>query len=93
NEIYAKSLLYDQFARRLGRERSLENLGLVNVVYPEFDNIVLPEEASLLKINIAEWKDLLKIAADYTIRYLFNFTFDDSMHKFTSKFYRHQHFS
>lgn len=90
NEIYAKSLLYDQFARRLGRERSLENLGLVNVVYPELDNVALPDEASLLKINIDEWKDLLKIAADYTVRYNFNFTFDDSMHKFTSKFYRHQ---
>src|SRR5699024_7306468 len=37
-DYYAKALLYDQFARRLPRERSLENLGLVNLVYPALDN-------------------------------------------------------
>ncbi len=87
-QIYAKSLLYGQFARRIGRERSLENLGLVNVVYPELDSVILPEEASLLNINLQEWKTLLKIAADYVIREGFNFTFDDRMRQFNSRLYR-----
>lgn len=85
--LYAKSLLYSLFARRIGRERSLENLGLINVVYPAFDSVILPEEASVLNINLEEWKALLKIAADYVIRYDFNFTFDDQMRKFNSKIY------
>ncbi len=88
NEAYAKALLYDQFARRIPRERSLENLGLVNIVYPKLDDIVAPEIANKLGINKEEWQSLLKIAADYIIRYNFNFSFDDAMRLFTSKFYR-----
>lgn len=88
NETYAKSLLYDQFARRIPRERSLENLGLVNVVYPSLDNIPAPEIAIKLGINKEEWSSLLKVSADYIIRYNFNFSFDDAMRLFTSKFYR-----
>ena len=88
NETYAKALLYDQFARRIPRERSLENLGLVNIVYPKLDDVVAPEIAHKLGINKEEWQSLLKIAADYIIRYNFNFSFDDAMRLFTSKFYR-----
>lgn len=88
NETYAKALLYDQFARRIPRERSLENLGLVNIVYPKLDEVVAPEIANKLGINKEEWQSLLKIAADYIIRYNFNFSFDDAMRLFTSKFYR-----
>ena len=90
NETYAKSLLYDQFARRIPRERSLENLGLVNIVYPNLENIQLPEIAIKLNITKEEWQNLLKIAADYTLRYNFHFFFDDSMRLFSSKFYRSQ---
>lgn len=90
NETYAKSLLYDQFARRIPRERSLENLGLVNLIYPALDNIILSEIAKQLNISKEEWQDLLKIAADYVIRYNFNFFFDDAMRLFSSKFYRSQ---
>ncbi|CAL2085281.1 DEAD/DEAH box helicase [Tenacibaculum sp. 190524A02b] len=88
NETYAKTLLYDQFARRIPRERSLENLGLVNIVYPKLENVVTPEIATKLGINKEEWQSLLKIAADYIIRYNFNFSFDNAMLLFTSKFYR-----
>lgn len=88
NESYAKSLLYDQFSRRIPRERSLENLGLVNIVYPELDNNLLPSIGTELGLSQEEWQSLLKIAADYVIRYNFNFFFDDSMRLFTSKFYR-----
>ncbi|MCQ4040216.1 DEAD/DEAH box helicase [Riemerella anatipestifer] len=86
--VYAKSLLYDQFARRIKRERSLENLGLVNLVYPSFDNLTLPNEASVLNITIDEWKSLLKIAADYVLRMNFHFDFDASMYQFSSNLYR-----
>ena len=68
--------------RRLKRERSLENLGLVNLVYPSFDNLTLPDEAKELGINLAEWKDLLKFPQ--TIFYDINFIliFDESMYLF-----------
>ncbi|AIY12566.1 hypothetical protein M667_04755 [Cellulophaga baltica NN016038] len=88
NEAYAKSLLYDQFARRIPRERSLENLGLINIVYPSLDNLQAPDIAVKMGIDNMEWVDLLKIATDYIIRYNFNFFLDDSMREFTSKFYR-----
>lgn len=87
NDTYAKAILYDQFARRLQRERSLENLGLVNIVYPSLDTVILSEIAKELKINKEEWKNLLKIAADYVIRNNINFFFDDSLRLFTTKFY------
>jgi len=88
NEAYAKSLLYDQFARRIPRERSLENLGLINIVYPGLDGLQSPEIAIKLGIDNNEWIDLLKIAADYILRYNFSFFLDDAMRVFTSKFYR-----
>jgi superfamily II DNA/RNA helicase len=90
SDIYAKSLLYDQFARRIPRERSLENLGLVNLVYPDLDDVMLPDIAEKLYITNEEWRSLLKIALDYIIRYNFCFSFDNQMYLFTSKFYRSQ---
>ncbi|WP_028872941.1 DEAD/DEAH box helicase [Psychroserpens burtonensis] len=89
-DIYAKSLLFDQFSKRLQRERSLENLGLVNIVYPSLENQTLPSIAEVLKITKEEWSDLLKIAADYIIRKNIHVFFDDKMRVFTSKFYHSQ---
>jgi superfamily II DNA/RNA helicase len=85
---YGKSLLYDQMARRLPRDRALENLGLVNLVYPVLEEIVLPEEASNLGIKQEEYLDLLKIATDYVIRYGFHFNYEMELYRFTTKFYR-----
>ena len=90
SDAYAKALLFDQFARRIPRERSLENLGLVNIVYPTLDDCIAPKIAQELQIQEQEWRDLLKIAADYVIRYNSHFFIDDSMRVFTSKFYRSQ---
>lgn len=87
---YAKALLYDQFARRIPRERSLENLGLINIVYPSLDNCILPDIAKKQNIDLEEWKSLLKIAADYIVRYNFNFFVDDAIKSFTTKPYRSQ---
>ena len=89
-ETYGKALLFDQFSRRLPRERSLENLGLVNIVYPALENQTLPKIAEILKISKEEWSDLLKIAADYIIRKNIHVFFDDKMRIFTSKFYHSQ---
>lgn len=87
-DTYAKALLYDQFARKIPRERSLENLGLINVVYPSLENVQLPNIAIQLGVTNEEWHCLLKIASDYIIRYNFHFFFDDTMRQFTLKFYR-----
>lgn len=88
NKTYGYALLFDQFARRIPRARTLENLGLVNLVYPDLDNVVLPTSAKVLKIELQEWHDLLKIAVDYIVRYSFHFLFDNSLRKFTTSFYR-----
>ena len=97
SDVYAKSLMFDQFSRRIPRERSLENLGLINVVYPELDNCIAPAiarelsiEGKICSIDDSEWQSLLKIATDYILRYNLNFFFDDSMKLFSSKFYRSQ---
>lgn len=67
-DSYLKSLFYDQFARRLPRERSLENLGLVNIVYTMLETVKYPKIAMDLSISEFEWKCLLKISADYILR-------------------------
>ncbi len=90
NEIYANSLLYDQFSRRIPRERSMENLGLINLVYPFLDNVSYPDIADRLNIKEDEWKDLVKISLDYVIRYGFHFSFQDTLRTFSTKFYRPQ---
>ncbi|PWK19084.1 DEAD/DEAH box helicase [Xanthomarina spongicola] len=88
NRTYATSLLFDQFARRIPRTRSLENLGLVNLVYPALDNVTLPEQAERLGIVLQEWKDLLKIATDYIIRSSFHYIYEPTLHTFSTSFHR-----
>lgn len=88
NRTYANALLFDQFARRVPRARSLENLGLVNVVYPDLDSVALPTIAQNLNLTLEEYKDLLKIAVDYVIRLKFHFLFDNSLWNFLTSFYR-----
>lgn len=85
---YAKALMFDQFARRIPRQRSLENLGLVNIVYPDLDNQTLPTIAETLEISLDEWKDLLKIALDFVIRYGYHFKLDPSIFNFTTRHLR-----
>lgn len=85
---YSLSLLYDQFARRIVRERSLENLGMVNLVYPSLEDSKRPEIAIRLGIEEKEWQDLLKIACDYVLRYNFSVLYNDAIGLYSSKFYR-----
>ncbi len=86
NDMYAKALLYDQFARRLPRQRSLENLGLVNLTYPFVDSETLPKIAQSLDISLEEWKSLLKISLDYIVRYGFHFQLD-SIRNFSTRYH------
>lgn len=83
---YSRALVFDNFARRLPRERSLENLGMVSIVYPDLDNVQLPRIAEQNKIAIDEWKNLLKIGLDYIIRYQFFFFIDNSIYPYSTSF-------
>lgn len=87
---YLKSLIFNEFARRLPRERSLENLGMVNVVYPHLDNLVAPQVAIDLQINNEEWKSLVKIALDYVIRYKCNYFIHYNVKAISSASARHR---
>lgn len=87
---YVRSLLFDQFARRKPQERSLENLGLVNLSFPNLINVKIPNSAKALEISDVEWQDLLKISADYVIRYGFHIALDDTIKEFSTTFWRSQ---
>lgn len=85
-EKYSRALLFDNFARRLPRERSLENLGMISIVYPDLDNVQLPRIAEQNNITIEEWKELIKIGLDYIIRYQFYFFIDNSIYPYSTSF-------
>ena len=87
---YLTAILFDQFARRLPRQNSLENLGMVSLVYPKLQNVTLPIIAESLAISLNEWKDLLKIAADYVLRYSFYFFLSYEIDPYTTSFIRSQ---
>lgn len=85
---YLSAILYDQFARRLPRERSLENLGMVSLVYPELENVPPPPISKTLNIQQDEWASLLKIAMDYQIRFPFHFVVNEGIYPYTAGFIR-----
>ncbi|WP_395043558.1 DEAD/DEAH box helicase [Flavobacterium sp.] len=87
-EKYSRALLFDNFARRIPRERSLENLGMVSLVYPDLDNVQLPSIAKQYDLNIEDWKSLLKIGLDYVIRYQFSFFLDSTIYPYSTSFLR-----
>jgi DEAD/DEAH box helicase domain-containing protein len=87
---YLTAILYDQFARRIPRERSLENLGMISIVYPKLQNLRLPEIAESFKISSEEYQMLLKIAIDYVIRYQFHFFVTSEIYPYTTSFMRSQ---
>jgi DEAD/DEAH box helicase domain-containing protein len=84
--LYLNALMYDQFARRLPRERSLENLGMVGLIYPKLHSVTLSDEAKRLNINLFEWQSLLKISADYILRNHFHFFVNDGIYPYITKF-------
>lgn len=84
-EDLGKAILFDQFARKYPTERSLENLGLIKLVYPDLEKKAVPKIAKDLGINLKEWNDLLKITMDFVVRYNWHFRFDDKLKKITKK--------
>lgn len=88
--LYLTAILYDQFARRLPRERSLENLGMVSLFYPKLKRATLPVEAAVLGINLIEWHSLLKIGTDYFIRNSFFFSSNPETYPYRTSFLRSQ---
>jgi len=90
-EKYSRALLFDNFARRIPRERSLENLGMITIVYPDMDNVQLPNIAVQYKLTIEDWKSILKIGLDYIIRYEFNFFVDSAIYPYSTSFLRSAH--
>lgn len=84
---YIEAILMDEFSRRLPRSRSLENLGLVNLVYPKIQKLTtVPNICQELKISLEEWKMLLKIATDYILRYQFHFSYSEALYPFMTSF-------
>lgn len=90
-ENYLKSLLYREFAKRLPRERSLANLGMVNLVFPEVDNLVTPTIAITIGLNDADWKSLINISLDYVIRHKFHYNISNQIKVFSS--FNHRSYS
>ncbi|WP_293955610.1 MULTISPECIES: DEAD/DEAH box helicase [unclassified Sphingobacterium] len=85
---YLKGILYDEFARRLPRSRSIENLGMIGLDYPTVDTCSLPAICDEFKIDLIEYRNLVKIAADYIIRYPFHFEFDPGLYNYSVAFMR-----
>lgn len=74
-EAYLEALFLDQFGWIPRNGNSLENLGLVHVVYPPLDNEKLPGALGAYKLKNGlppftneDWHNYLKICVDYQIR-------------------------
>ncbi len=66
---YLSSLFLDQFGWIPKRANSLENMGLVKVVYPSIESSArCPALLASRGISDRDWKDFLKICVDYIIR-------------------------
>lgn len=74
-DVYLDALFLDQFGWIPRSSNTLENLGLVHVVYPPLANAKLPEELGSYKLEDGQnpftdedWRNYLKICVDYQIR-------------------------
>jgi len=65
---YLKALLVDQFGWIPKRANSLENMGIVRLVYPALKNAICPQLLKSKGCNNKDWQDFLKICLDYFIR-------------------------
>lgn len=65
---YLNALFLDQFGWIPRTSNSLENLGLVHVVYPPLEKVKSPASLSTCKFSNDDWKAFLKICVDYQIR-------------------------
>ena len=66
--VYLKALLVDQFGWIPKRSNSLENMGLVRLVYPELRKAKCPSILLNNNCKDEDWQNFLKICIDYLIR-------------------------
>lgn len=69
---YRKAIMRSLIGRRPVYEPSIENLGLVSVIFPQIDNIDCPDILERHDINVItrhEWHNFLKICVDYVLRF------------------------
>lgn len=64
----ASLLLYREFFRRPRRQNSLETLGLVAVRYPRLEAAPAPDAWRRTGVDVAHWRDFLKVALDHVVR-------------------------
>lgn len=65
---YLDAMYIDQFGWIPKTGNSLENLGLVHVVYPTLSQARVPNELGRLGFTDDDWRSFLKIGLDYLIR-------------------------
>lgn len=72
---YKPAVIRNLIGRRPLRELSIENMGVVTLVYPKLNGVNLPnilldynQKNPNSKISKTDWRDFLKIAIDYVIR-------------------------
>lgn len=65
---YLKALLVDQFGWIPKRANSLENMGVVRLVYPELKKATCPTILASKGCKDVDWQNFLKICIDYVIR-------------------------
>ena len=65
---YLKSLWVDQFGWIPKRANSLENMGVVRLVYPDLKKAKCPSILAAKGCKNEDWQDYLKICLDYFIR-------------------------
>lgn len=90
---YLKALLVDQFGWIPKRANSLENMGIVRLVYPDLRRANCPEQLLSIGCNNEDWQNFLKICIDYLIRggrhYMISGEYMDylTQNKYTSAIY------
>jgi superfamily II DNA/RNA helicase len=66
--VYLRALLVDQFGWIPKRSNTLENMGLIRLVYPDLKRAKCPPLLLRKGCKDEDWQDFLKIAIDYIIR-------------------------
>lgn len=78
---YITALFIDQFGWIPKRANSLENMGLVRMVYPDLKRAKVPEGLINYGVSDEDWQDFLKICVDYVVRggrhYMISGSFSD----------------
>lgn len=65
---FLDAMFLDQFGWIPRNSNTLENLGLIHIVYPTLATMTVPEDLGKLGFTDDEWRNYLKICIDYQIR-------------------------